>query len=86
MKRFIIVAATVAMVSACGHSTEDRAASGAGIGAGVGLIAGPPGVIVGGLAGAAVGSETRSDQVNLGKPLWEKGSIVRPEPKPWWAQ
>ena len=67
----MILALSAAMLSACGYAMTDRAESGAAIGAGAGLIAGPPGVIVGGLAGAAVGAETNSSQVNLGKPVWE---------------
>jgi hypothetical protein len=76
MKGFIILAVTAALLSACGHTTGDRVATGAGIGAGVGVIAGPPGIIVGGLAGAAVGGKIDSKDVNLGTPVWDQ--------KPWW--
>jgi len=71
MKSFTMLVAAAAILSACGYTSENRVATGAGIGAGVGLIAGPPGVVVGGLAGAAVGGGTSSSQVNLGTPVWE---------------
>ena len=71
MKSFTILVVAAAMLTACGYATTDRAESGAAIGAGAGLIAGPPGVVVGGLAGAAVGAETNSSQLNLGRPVWE---------------
>jgi osmotically inducible lipoprotein OsmB len=63
-------------LGACGHSTGDRALSGAGIGAGVGavggLMFGAPleGAVVGGAVGAGAGALTNSHQVNLGRPVW----------------
>ena len=60
-----------AALSACGTAQKDRALSGAGIGAGVGVIGGPPGVLVGGVIGAGVGAFTQPSQVNLGKPAWK---------------
>ena len=59
-----------ATVSACGTTDGDRGLSGAGIGAGVGALAGPPGVVVGGLVGAGVGMATEPQTVNLGEPVW----------------
>lgn len=57
MRRSIITAATLAALalgatalSACGHTTEQRAATGAIAGA---VVAGPVGAAVGGAAGAA---------------------------------
>lgn len=38
-------------MAACGHNTEQRAATGAATGA---VVAGPAGAVVGGVAGAAV--------------------------------
>lgn len=69
----IVAIAIVASVllSGCGTATGDRGLSGAGIGAGIGLIGGPPGVLVGGVIGAGVGMVTRPNQVNLGKPAWK---------------
>jgi len=40
------------------------------IGAGIGIIGGPPGIVVGGAVGAVVGMATRPDQINLGRPVW----------------
>jgi hypothetical protein len=63
-------------LAACGHSTGDRALSGAGIGAGAGAVGGAlvgsplAGAAIGGAAGAATGALTNEDQINLGKPLW----------------
>lgn len=55
MKRlFILAIATTAALgaAACGHSIEQKAATGAVAGA---VVAGPVGAAVGGAAGAAVG-------------------------------
>lgn len=55
MKRTILIAASslaLAGLAACGHSIEQKAATGAVAGA---LVAGPVGAAVGGAAGAAVG-------------------------------
>jgi hypothetical protein len=79
MKRFALAAAltvSVFALSACGHSTGDRALSGAGIGALGGLAVGSlvgdagTGAVIGGLGGAAVGAATSSRQLNLGRPIW----------------
>jgi len=66
-------------LSACGNTTQDRALSGGGIGAGVGALGsavtgGSPvtGAVVGGAVGAAAGALTDEDDVNLGKPVWRK--------------
>ena len=55
MIRFAVLAALTAgafTLAACGHTTEQRAATGAVAGA---VVAGPVGAAVGGAAGAAVG-------------------------------
>ena len=57
-------------LSGCGTATGDRGLSGAGIGAGIGIIGGPPGMVIGGAVGAAVGMVTKPNTVNLGKPAW----------------
>ena len=72
MKVFAALLLAGAMLSACGTSQGDRAASGVGIGAGVGLLAGPPGVVVGALAGGATGALTSPREVDLGKPVWNR--------------
>ena len=71
MKTLALALAAMVSLSACGTTTGDRGLSGAGIGAGVGLVAGPPGVLVGGLVGAGVGMATSPNDVNLGKPAWK---------------
>jgi osmotically inducible lipoprotein OsmB len=71
----ILAAGTLAL-SACGTTTEDRALSGAGIGAGVGAVGGAltghplAGAALGGAAGAAGGALTSPSQVDLGRPIW----------------
>lgn len=55
MKRFavaFVLAVTAVSAAACGHTIEQKAATGAIAGA---LVAGPVGAAVGGAAGAAVG-------------------------------
>jgi hypothetical protein len=52
----VLTAAGAAMtLAACGHNTEQKAASGAVAGA---VVGGPVGAAVGGAAGAAVGKAT----------------------------
>jgi hypothetical protein len=64
------------ILSACGSSKSDRALSGGGIGAGVGLVGGAlvgaplTGAAVGGAVGAGTGALTDEDDVDLGKPVW----------------
>lgn len=64
-------------VAACGNTREDRALSGAGLGAAVGAVgtnmAGGSmltGGVVGGALGAAAGALTDQDNIDLGKPVW----------------
>jgi osmotically inducible lipoprotein OsmB len=78
MTRISLVAASLLLVlSACGHTTGDRALSGAGIGAGVGVVGGAllgapvEGALIGGAVGAGAGALTSSNQINLGKPIWK---------------
>lgn len=61
---------TALLLSGCGTATGDRGLSGAGIGAGIGIIGGPPGIVVGGVVGAAAGMLSKPKQVDLGKPVW----------------
>ena len=58
------------LLSGCGTATGDRGLSGAGIGAGIGIIGGPPGMVVGGAVGAVVGVVSSPKKVDLGKPIW----------------
>lgn len=79
MKR-IALATTLSLsllvLGACGSSTSDRALSGGGIGAGVGLVGGAlvgapvEGALIGGAVGAGAGALTKERDVNLGDPIW----------------
>ncbi len=67
------------LLGACGETRGDRALSGAGIGAAAGtvgtaIMGGNPvtGAILGGAAGAATGAITDPDDVNLGRPVWDR--------------
>jgi hypothetical protein len=70
MRVFTIVALAATLLSGCGTAMGDRGLSGAGIGAGIGIIGGPPGMVVGGAVGAVAGMVSKPQQVNLGKPAW----------------
>jgi hypothetical protein len=77
LRTIVTVSALAFLLAACGHTTTDRALSGAGIGAGLGaagamVTGGSPvtGGLLGGAAGAAAGGLTSSHDVNLGKPVW----------------
>jgi osmotically inducible lipoprotein OsmB len=66
------------LLAACGTSTGERAASGAGIGAAAGGATGAAtggsvagGALLGGAAGAAAGAATDEDDVDLGDPIWD---------------
>jgi hypothetical protein len=71
MKTISVLCLAGILLSACGTAQGDRGLSGAGIGAGIGIIGGPPGVLVGGLVGAGVGMISKPSQINLGKPAWK---------------
>jgi hypothetical protein len=66
----MIVALAATMLSGCGTQMGDRGLSGAGIGAGIGIVGGPPGMVIGGAVGAVAGMVSKPQQVNLGKPAW----------------
>lgn len=78
----VVIAATAALGAAllagCGTSTQDRALSGAGLGAAAGGALGAAtgntlgGAVLGGAAGAAAGGLTDSDDIDLGKPIWRR--------------
>lgn len=77
IQQTIAAITAIAILTACGESTGDRALSGAGIGAGVGAVTGAvvggspgTGAVIGGALGAAAGGLTKSKDVNLGKPVW----------------
>lgn len=72
----VAAVAGLLLLAGCGHSTSDRALSGAAIGAGAGAVGGAlmgspaTGALLGGAAGAAVGGLTDEDDVDLGQPIW----------------
>jgi osmotically inducible lipoprotein OsmB len=70
MKTIALAILATVLLSGCGTTQGDRGLSGAGIGAGIGIIGGPPGIVVGGVAGAVVGMATKPQQINLGRPVW----------------
>lgn len=76
-KTSLIVLTALFTLTACGTTKQDRAASGALIGAGtgavVGSVVGAPGygALIGGGVGAATGAMTDPSQINLGKPIWK---------------
>lgn len=74
-----VAIASALSVTACGTTTEDRALSGAGLGAlggaAIGSVTGSAGkgAVIGGVLGAAAGALIPADQANLGDPIWRKG-------------
>lgn len=79
----------VLALAACGTTTEDRAVSGAGIGAAGGAILGAVtglSVVEGALLGTGVGALggvfTDPDKVNFGDPIWKRGQSQAPAPTP----
>lgn len=69
------------MLAACGTTPEERGLSGAGIGASAGAVLGAvtglsvlQGAVIGAAAGGLTGALTDENQVNLGDPLWKRGS------------
>jgi hypothetical protein len=79
MKRTALAATlslSVLVLGACGSSTSDRALSGGGIGAGVGLLGGAlvgaplEGALIGGAVGAGTGALTDQNKIDLGNPIW----------------
>ncbi len=50
-----------AILGGCGHNMEQRAATGAATGL---VVAGPPGAVVGAVAGAAVNEADEADEKN----------------------
>ncbi len=80
MPRGLALLLVVALpLAACGTTPEDRAISGAGIGAAGGAIVGAvtgisvaAGAVLGAAAGGAIGALTDTDTVDLGEPIWKK--------------
>lgn len=68
--RIILLGAGVMLLAACGTTKADRGLSGASIGAGVGLLGGPGGIVVGAAVGGSVGYLTDKEDLYLGEPIW----------------
>lgn len=86
-KRFVPAVVACFLLAGCGSTQEDRALSGAGIGASAGAVLGAvtgmsllQGVVLGGASGAAVGAFTDRSTIDLGEPIWASSS--RPANKP----
>jgi hypothetical protein len=72
MLRAIVLATLgAALLAGCGSRQKDRSLSGGAIGAGIGAIGGPVGLLVGGAVGAGAGAFTNEEQIDLGDPIWE---------------
>lgn len=69
---FALVVLAAAALAGCGTQTGDRIASGAMIGAGTGVILGPIGAGAGAIVGGVAGAVTPAENVNLGRPVWNK--------------
>lgn len=82
-KRLIPFALIILLAGGCGSTPQDRAVSGAGVGAASGAVIGAiagGGILtaaaIGATAGALTGVLTSEDQVNLGQPAWKQGSTA----------
>jgi hypothetical protein len=81
MRRGFSGLALFVLLAGCGSSQPGRLSGGTAIGAATGaafgLIGGPVGVVVGAGIGAGVGAltstNTSAKQVDLGKPVWDRG-------------
>jgi hypothetical protein len=73
-----VLGLTALALAGCGSTTEDRALSGGGIGAGAGALGGAlmghpvEGALLGGAAGAGTGALTKQSDIDLGKPVWRR--------------
>jgi hypothetical protein len=80
-----LVAAILAVgLAGCGSTVDDRGLSGAGIGAAAGTVIGAvtgfglwQGDLLGAGVGAATGALTEPRDIDLGKPLWKRGSETK---------
>lgn len=72
IRKVIGIAAISLFLAACGSSQQDRALTGAGMGAAGGaLVGGPIGALAGAGIGAGAGVVTEQDDVDLGEPIWD---------------
>lgn len=78
---FCALAGTVLLLSACGTTPEERGLTGAGIGAAGGTVLGAvtgltlvEGALIGAAAGGLAGALTKPETLDLGPPLWKRGT------------
>jgi osmotically inducible lipoprotein OsmB len=72
LRKALGIAAISLFLAACGTGEEERALTGAGIGAlGLGLAAGPVGALAGAGIGAGTGAVTEDEDIRLGEPIWD---------------
>jgi hypothetical protein len=84
----LVAVGAIALLAGCGQQQPSRttggAAAGAATGAGIGALAGPPGIlagaVIGGGAGALTGAATKPSNVNLGTPPWNNPETRVPTP------
>ncbi len=70
--KILAVGLMTAFLAACGASEQDRALSGAGMGAlGGAVVGGPVGALAGAGIGAGTGAVTEQDDIDLGEPVWD---------------
>ena len=69
--RLAVLGLALLALAACGTTKSQRGLSGASIGAGVGLLGGPGGVLVGAAVGGSVGYLTDKEDLYLGEPIWD---------------
>ncbi len=68
-RKILALGLMTAFLAACGQTEENRALSGAGLGAAGGALVGAP--LLGAGAGAATGAVTEEEDIDLGEPIWE---------------
>ena len=75
----LVAIVLVAGLAACGQNRAERGLSGAAIGAAVGTAGAyitqndlGPAAVGGALVGAAVGAATDPEDIDLGKPIWNR--------------
>lgn len=87
--RLSVLALAGLVLAACGTKPEERAVTGAGIGAAGGAIIGAvtglsviQGAVIGAAAGGLTGALTDKATVDLGDPVWKKGEAKTAAAKP----
>jgi osmotically inducible lipoprotein OsmB len=72
IRKSLGIAVISLFLAACGTAEEDRALTGAGIGAAGGaLVGGPVGALAGAGVGAGTGTVTEEEDIDLGEPIWD---------------